>query len=61
MPECQGVPLYLRQWLGMANRCQFRKSNGKRCGANAQVSNGLCVFHDPPGQAMVAELDDEEE
>jgi hypothetical protein len=31
----------------MANRCQFRKKDGKRCGANAQPSNGLCVFHDP--------------
>jgi hypothetical protein len=31
----------------MANRCQFRKKDGKRCGANAQPANGLCVFHDP--------------
>jgi len=31
----------------MANRCDFRKKNGSRCEANAQPSNGLCVFHDP--------------
>jgi hypothetical protein len=31
----------------MANKCQFRKEDGKRCGANAQPANGLCVFHDP--------------
>ncbi len=31
----------------MANKCQFRKKDGKRCGANAQFENGLCVFHDP--------------
>ena len=29
------------------NKCQFRKEDGKRCGANAQPANGLCVFHDP--------------
>jgi hypothetical protein len=27
--------------------CHFRKKNGSRCTANAQSSNGLCVFHDP--------------
>jgi len=27
--------------------CQFRKKDGSRCGANAQATNGLCVFHDP--------------
>jgi len=31
----------------MADKCNFRKKNGSRCGANAQPSNGLCVFHDP--------------
>ena len=31
----------------MAKKCQFRKEDGKRCGANAQPANGLCVFHDP--------------
>lgn len=31
----------------MADRCHFRKKSGSRCGANAQPSNGLCVFHDP--------------
>ena len=31
----------------MASKCTFRKKNGSRCGANAQASNGLCVFHDP--------------
>lgn len=31
----------------MANRCQFRKKDGERCGANAQANSGLCVFHDP--------------
>jgi hypothetical protein len=35
----------------MANRCQFRKKDGKRCGANAQSANGLCVFHDPAGES----------
>lgn len=28
-------------------RCKFRKKNGKRCEANAQSTNGVCVFHDP--------------
>jgi hypothetical protein len=31
----------------MPSKCQFRKKNGSRCGANAQPANGLCVFHDP--------------
>jgi len=31
----------------MADKCNFRKKNGSHCGANAQPSNGLCVFHDP--------------
>jgi len=31
----------------MASKCTFRKKNGSHCSANAQASNGLCVFHDP--------------
>jgi hypothetical protein len=31
----------------MADKCKSQKNNGSRCGANAQPSNGLCVFHDP--------------
>jgi hypothetical protein len=31
----------------MASKCRLRKKDGSRCGANAQPSNGLCVFHDP--------------
>lgn len=31
----------------MAQRCKFRKKDGSLCPANAQPSNGLCVFHDP--------------
>src|ERR1022692_1338079 len=31
----------------MVNRYKSRKRDGKRCGANAQPTNGLCVFHDP--------------
>ncbi|SRR6266567_355918 len=31
----------------MANKCEFRKKDGRRCGANAQVASDLCVFHDP--------------
>jgi hypothetical protein len=31
----------------MADKCKSQKKNGSRCGANAQPSNGLCVFHDP--------------
>jgi hypothetical protein len=31
----------------MAGKCNSRKRNGSFCGANAQRSNGLCVFHDP--------------
>src|ERR1022692_5104876 len=31
----------------MGFKCQFRKKNGTRCGANAHPANGLCVFHDP--------------
>lgn len=28
-------------------KCQFRKKDGSRCRANAEATNGLCVFHDP--------------
>jgi hypothetical protein len=28
-------------------KCEFPKKDGRRCGANAQPANGLCVFHDP--------------
>jgi hypothetical protein len=31
----------------MVNRCKSRKKDGKPCRANAQPTNGLCVFHDP--------------
>jgi len=31
----------------MTNKCQFRKKNGERCGADAQIGKSLCVFHDP--------------
>jgi hypothetical protein len=31
----------------MTTKCKFRKSSGKPCNANAQATNGLCVFHDP--------------
>jgi hypothetical protein len=31
----------------MAKKCQSRKKNGDRCGADAQTGKILCVFHDP--------------
>jgi hypothetical protein len=31
----------------MTKRCEFRKKNGERCGADAQTDKSLCVFHDP--------------
>ena len=31
----------------MASKCQIRKEDGSSCGANAQPTNSLCVFHDP--------------
>lgn len=31
----------------MAKKCEFRKTNGERCGADAQTGKRLCVFHDP--------------
>jgi hypothetical protein len=31
----------------MNGKCQFRKKNGKTCGADAQYGQGLCIFHDP--------------
>jgi len=30
----------------MAKKCEFRKKEGGRCGANAQVGTASCVFHD---------------
>ena len=31
----------------MADKCEFRKKDGRSCSANAQVASGLCIFHDP--------------
>src|SRR5450755_4606528 len=31
----------------MAKKCEFRKKNGERCGADSQTGKSLCVFHDP--------------
>ena len=31
----------------MAKKCEFRKQNDERCGADAQTGKSLCVFHDP--------------
>jgi hypothetical protein len=31
----------------MAKKCEFRKKDGERCGANAQAGKNSCVFHDP--------------
>src|SRR5450755_4023651 len=31
----------------MAKKCEFRKKDGERCGANAQAGKNFCVFHDP--------------
>ena len=31
----------------MPKKCEFRKKNGERCGADAQTGKSLCVFHDP--------------
>ena len=28
-------------------KCEIRKKNGDRCGADAQTDKSLCVFHDP--------------
>jgi YgjP-like, metallopeptidase domain len=33
--------------MPMASKCQFRRNDGRRCGANAQSGKTLCVFHDP--------------
>lgn len=30
----------------MAKKCEFRKKDGKVCGANAQTGKNSCVFHD---------------
>jgi hypothetical protein len=31
----------------MAKKCEFRKKDGGRCGANAQAGTNSCIFHDP--------------
>jgi hypothetical protein len=31
----------------MAKKCESRKKNGERCGADTQTGKALCVFHDP--------------
>jgi hypothetical protein len=31
----------------MGDKCEFRKTNGERCKADAQTSKNVCVFHDP--------------
>ena len=31
----------------MNKKCEFRKMDGQRCGADAQSGKTLCVFHDP--------------
>lgn len=31
----------------MAKKCDFRKKDGERCGADVQTGESLCVFHDP--------------
>jgi hypothetical protein len=31
----------------MAKKCEFRKRNGERCGADAQTGKSVCVFHVP--------------
>jgi hypothetical protein len=31
----------------MPKKCEFRKKNGEKCGADAQTGKSLCVFHDP--------------
>ena len=31
----------------MTKKCQARKKNGERCGADAQSGKTICVFHDP--------------
>jgi hypothetical protein len=31
----------------MANKCHFRKKDGKICGADAQSEKEVCIFHDP--------------
>jgi hypothetical protein len=35
----------------MTKKCDFRKKNGERCGADAQNGKSLCVFHDPANAA----------
>lgn len=31
----------------MLRKCEFKKKNGERCGADVQTGRSLCVFHDP--------------
>jgi len=31
----------------MSRKCQYRKRDGSQCGADAQASSDLCIFHDP--------------
>ena len=31
----------------MTKKCEFKKKNSERCGADAQTGQGLCIFHDP--------------
>ena len=28
-------------------KCEFRKKDGNRCGADSQAGKNLCIFHDP--------------
>src|SRR5450631_2029328 len=44
-----GTPPYLGRVTEvlMTKKCEFRKKNGERCGADAQTGRSLCVFHDP--------------
>ena len=31
----------------MSRKCQFRRKNGTKCAADAQIGRDVCVFHDP--------------
>jgi hypothetical protein len=37
----------------MNRKCQFRKKNGSKCDADAQIGRDVCVFHDPEQSATV--------
>ena len=41
----------------MARKCEFRKKNSERCGADAQTGKSLCVFHDPEKHQKAIEPD----